>query len=140
MTDPILSALSNKNPTSNPTGKKPRKRKREDEADKPTVQPAVTLAERKTAEEIRKLEIDNAVKLNHLVSIDMLKGAIGQIDQEIKMQFVDLPRRESETFAARLGIPEKSRELERIWSEYNQKGIENVQATVEKLHKDEVYE
>ncbi len=135
MSDPILSALMG-TPF---IEEKPTKRKKKLQP-QPESNQAWTLQEKKTAEEIRKLQIANETALENLISKDMVRGIVGQIAQEINTQFVDLPRREATTIAALLGIPEKARELERLWGNKNSVAIENMKATIEKLQKSGVYE
>jgi hypothetical protein len=88
----------------------------------------------------KEMKIKNAQTLGDLISKHQMIGILGQIGQSVKNNFVDLPRREAEIMAAKLGIPDKSRKLERLWSEYNHKAIENVKAEVDRLQRDEIYE
>lgn len=99
-----------------------------------------SLSEQKTKEEVRKLQITNEALINNLVLKSMVKSVLGQIGQELKTAFVDMPRRESGTVAAKLGIPEKEKELERLWSEINQKALDSMKSAVAAMQKDEIWE
>jgi hypothetical protein len=101
---------------------------------------ASTWSDRKIIADAVSKELDNIIKIGDMIPKKMMQGFIGQISQGIKNNFVDLPRREAELLSARLGIPEKARDLERMWSEYNRTAIENMKAEVEKLQKDDIYE
>lgn len=100
----------------------------------------LSLTEKKISEEIRKLKIQNEKELNNLVEKKMVIAVLGQIGQEIRTSFVDMPRRESEFIAAKLGIPEKVKDLELLWSEINSNALDSMKAQVESLQNNEIWE
>ena len=82
------------------------------------------------------LQIDNDVKLGNLVAKKLVQAVIEEIGHNIQTSFVDLPRRESPTIAALLGMPERERDIERYLGEKIQAAIRGVIATIERLSDD----
>ncbi len=98
------------------------------------------LAGKKMWEEWRDKRIKNEQALGNLIPKPRIKGILAQLGQELKVSFVDMPRRESAIFAATLGIPEKEKELEMFWAKKNEEAINSFLEAVARLQKDEIYE
>ncbi len=82
------------------------------------------------------LKIDNDVKLGNLVEKKLVQAVIEEIGHNIQTSFVDLPRRESPTIAALLGLPERERDIEKYLGEKIQAAIRGVIATITRLADD----
>lgn len=99
-----------------------------------------TLQDKKLEQEIRKLKIQNEKELGNLVSRDLVKSILLEVGQQIQTNFVDLPRRESPNLSAELGIPNKERDLEKLWSDLNRVAIESCINNIDKLVQDGTFE
>lgn len=99
-----------------------------------------TLGQRKTQEEIRKLQIDNETKLRNLVEKKMVQAVLGKISFSLKTNFVDTPKREAHDFAARLGIPEKEHDVEMLLADIIETGLNSTVSEIETMMKDETFE
>jgi len=91
-------------------------------------------------EKIRKLQIGNEKELRNLVEKPLIKAILAEIGQAIQVGFVHAGRREAPAMAQRLGIPERTRDLEKMIDDINEKGINGVIAKIETLMDEEVYE
>ena len=91
-------------------------------------------------EKHRELVIKNEQSENNLIPKKMIQAIIGDISHSIQTNFIDLPKRESHTIAARLGIPEKERELEKLFQEKIKMSVTTVKRNIEKLLDDGIYE
>ena len=98
------------------------------------------LDKEKKEEEIRKLKIENETKLKNLFENKLMKAIMAEIGQAIKQAFVYAGRREAPTMAAKLGIPQKERDLQAMIDDINEKGVAAVIDTIEKLMDDEIFE
>ena len=85
------------------------------------------------------LKIDNDVKLGNLVEKKLVQAVIEEIGHNIQTSFVDLPRRESPTIAALIGLPERERDIEKYLGEKIQAAIRGVIATIDRLAGDETF-
>lgn len=94
--------------------------------------PKETLTEQKTKEEVRRLKILNEKEINILVLRTQARAILLEIGHDIQINFIDLPRRESATIAAMIGVPEKERIIEKYLSEKIQDAITNMQTQVAK--------
>lgn len=101
---------------------------------------APTLTEKKTKEEIRKLQISNEQALRNLVEKKMVKAMLNEIGHQMEVSFVEAGRRESPTMAAKLGIPEKTHELNKLIDAFIKTGIGSMQDRIRKLSRDEAFE
>ena len=99
-----------------------------------------TLTEEKTSEEIRKLRIDNGLRLRNIVEKSMVQAVMKEIGHQIQTNFVDMARRDAPEVAALLGVPEKERDLERIWADKNASAILSVIDNIERLAMDGTWE
>ena len=88
----------------------------------------------------RKLLLANEKEENNLIEKKMINAVLGEIQHSIHTNFVDLPRRESPTIAARMGVPEKERDLEKMLQEKIKISLIAVKSTVAKLLDDGIYE
>ncbi len=89
-----------------------------------------TLTEQKTKAEVRKLKIGNEKEMNILVLRTQARAILEVIGHGIQTNFVDLPRRESATMAAMVGVPDKERILEKYLSEKIQDAIKSTLSQV----------
>lgn len=100
---------------------------------------AITLQEKKLAEEIRKLNINNEKELRNLVEKDLVKAILGELGQSVKNNIVDQAKRKAYQWAAELGIPEKERSIEKLLSDLGEEEINGVLADIRKLIDDGVF-
>ncbi len=102
--------------------------------------PRETLTEQKTREEVRKLKIGNEKEINTLVLRTLTRAILEAVGHGIQTNFVNLPRRESATIAAMVGVPEKERIIEKYLSEKIQDAIMSMQAQVAEKVADGTFE
>ncbi len=100
----------------------------------------ITRTERKTDEEIRKLKIDNEIKLKILIERKMAQAMIEEMGHSIQVGFVDFARRESHSIAAILKVPHLERDLEKLLSDKIDIVIESAKVTCIKLTSDRLFE
>ena len=93
----------------------------------------ISLTQKKTQEEIRKLQIANETALNNLIQKKMIQAILESVGQSIQVAFVDSGRREAPTMAATLGIPEKERDIEGMINAMIERGVDAVIKNIEKL-------
>ena len=89
-----------------------------------------TLTEQKTEAEVRKIKIGNEKEMNILVLRTQARAILEVVGHGIQTNFVDLPRRESATMAAMVGVPDKERILEKYLSEKIQDAIKSTLSQV----------
>ncbi len=99
-----------------------------------------TLTEKKTKEEIRKLQISNEQALRNLIEKKMVKAMLNEIGHQMEVSFVEAGRRESPTMAAKLEIPEKTHELNKLIDGFIKTGIDSMQERIRNLSRDEAFE
>ncbi len=87
-----------------------------------------TLTEQKTEAEVRKLKIGNEKEMNTLVMRPLVRAILEAIEHGIQTNFINLPRRESATIAAMVGVPGKERIIEKYLSEKIQEGVKSMQS------------
>lgn len=134
MSDDILKAMKAKWGDN----KKPKQIKIND--NKKTDQRPTNLIEKKTFEEVRKLQIANEQSINNLIPKTMIKSMLGEISQSLRTNFIDLPRRESPTLAAKWGIQNLERDVEFDIAEIIEKGLSATIETIERLCQEEYFE
>lgn len=135
MTDPILEALGM---STKPT-KKEKKKKIIDDYENEDNNP-FDLQGQKLKEEVRKLRIGNEKEIGNLIEKQLVISILNEIGHTIQTVFVDRGRRESALMAAKLGIPEKERELEKMLNDQDERGINTLLDTINKLCDDGVFE
>ena len=91
------------------------------------------LDSKKTKEQIRKLQIENEKALRNLVEKELVISIIGEVGQAIQNNFVDIPKRQSNILANKLGIPAKEKDLELLLSDIIEDGINGVISNIERL-------
>lgn len=84
-------------------------------------------------EKIRKLQIGNEKELRNLVEKDLVIAIIGEVGQAIQNHFVDIPKRQSNILANKLGVPAKEKDLELLLSDIIEDGIVGVISSIERL-------
>ena len=99
----------------------------------------ISLSQKKTQEEIRKLQIANETALNNLIQKKMIQAILESVGQSIQVSFVDSGRREAPIMAATLGIPEKERDIEGMINAMVEKGVKAVIGNIEKLVSEETF-
>lgn len=99
-----------------------------------------TLTERKTKEEIRKLQIDNEKNINTLVLRSLARSILEDIGHGIQTAFVDLPRREAPTMAAMAGVPAIERDFEKHLADKIQDAILSILINIDQKSRDGTYE
>lgn len=99
-----------------------------------------SLDRQEQKEKIRKLVIDNETKLNNLVAKDMVKAILLEMGHQIQTAFVDLPRREAPNIAAKLGIPNLERDLEKELSDLIKTALDSCINNIDKLSQDRIFE
>ena len=102
--------------------------------------PSETLTEQKTREEVRKLKIGNEKEINTLVLRSLARAILEEIGHSIQTNFINLPRRESATIAAMVGVPEKERIIEKYLSEKIQDAVKSLQTQVAEKVTDGTFE
>lgn len=85
--------------------------------------------ERKTREEIKKLQIDNNKAMNNLIDKKVTRSMLEVIAQSVVEAFADLPRPQAIEIADIFNMPDKVDEIEkllavRIVDSLNEVGIE----------------
>lgn len=99
-----------------------------------------TLTERKTKEEIRRLQIGNEKDINTLVLRSLARSILEDIGHGIQTAFVDLPRREAPSLAAMAGAPGLEREFEKHLAGKIQDAIMSVLSNIDQKTRDGTYE
>lgn len=99
-----------------------------------------TLTQKKTKEEIRKLQIANEQAIRNLIEKTMIKSMLKEVGHGLQTNFVDVSRRESPTLAAKWGIPEREREVEQDLSKLIQAGLVAMIGEIERLADDGTFE
>ncbi len=99
-----------------------------------------TLTERKTKEEIRRLQIGNEKDINTLVLRSLARSILEDIGHGIQTAFVDLPRREAPSLAAMAGVPGLEREFEKHLAGKIQDAIMSVLSNIDQKSRDGTYE
>ncbi len=99
-----------------------------------------TLTEQKTEAEVRKIKIGNDKEMNILVLRSQARAILEVVGHGIQTNFVDLPRRESATMAAMVGVPDKERILEKYLSEKIQDAIKSTLSQVAEKVADRAFE
>ena len=133
--DPILEALFQ---TNQPHPKKQKQIKIiEPQEEKEEYVP--NLQERKIKQEIRKLEIDNEIKLRNLVDRKLVQSILAEVGHAIQTNLVDRGRREAPVMSAKLGIPQLERDLEMMLNKQDEKSIESIIGVIENLCNDDVF-
>ncbi len=94
----------------------------------------------KTKAETKRIDIQNAVALHHLISRKLTTAMLETIGQEMRTSFIDMPRRVSPHMAAMAGNPGIEREFEKFLAGFVQVGIENVKAKVQEMCEDAFFE
>lgn len=150
-----VAILNNKlsSPATSGTGKKQTKQKEKKETIPPgrrivTIpesgiggdEPPPSLQEKKTSEEVRKLQINNEKELKNLFLMSLFNSIMGEISHSVQVNFVDIPRRESSRLAAQWGVPEKERQIEKDISDIIAGGIDSFCSKIEELMDDEVFD
>ncbi len=102
--------------------------------------PKETLNEQKTREEVRKLKIGNEKEINTLVLRSLARAILEEIGHSIQTNFINLPRRESATIAAMVGVPGKERIIEKYLSEKIQDAVISMQNQVAEKVADGTFE
>lgn len=98
------------------------------------------LDDKKTKEQIRKLQIENERALRNLVEKKLIISIIGEVGQAIQNNFVDIPKRQSNILANKLGVPAKEKDLELLLSDIIEDGINGVISSIERLCDDRTFE
>lgn len=138
----------------NGNGKKRKSPKAETPIDNPPVLPESSIAhdepeQSETYQELQKAklradtrykEIQSEKELNNLIERPLMKSIIAQISQEIQTTFVDFPKREATELAAKLGLPDKDREVEIFLAEKIEIALDAVVAAIDRFIDDRVYE
>ncbi len=99
-----------------------------------------TLTEQKTEAEVRKLKIGNEKEMNILVLRTQARAILEAVGHGIQTNFVNLPRRESATIAAMVGVPDKERIIEKYLSEKIQEAIKSMLSQVDEKVANRVFE
>lgn len=99
-----------------------------------------TLTEQKTEAEVRKLKIGNEKEMNILVLRTLARAILEEIGHGIQTNFINLPRRESATIAAMVGVPEKERIIEKYLSEKIQDAVMSLQTQIAEKVADGTFE
>ena len=99
-----------------------------------------TLTEQKTEAEVRKIKISNEKEMNILVLRTQARAILEAIGHGIQTNFVNLPRRESATIAAMVGVPDKERIIEKYLSEKIQEAIKSMLSQVDEKVTGRVFE
>lgn len=94
------------------------------------------LHELKVKAETKRIDIQNAVSLHHLISRKLTTSMLEVLGQEIKINFVDLPRRVSMHMASMAKNPGIEREFEKYLAEYISKGIVSMKGRIETMCQD----
>jgi hypothetical protein len=102
--------------------------------------PKETLTEQKTKAEVRKLKIGNEKEINTLVLRTLTRAILEEIGHSIQTNFINLPRRESATIAAMVGVPEKERIIEKYLSEKIQDAVISLQSQIAEKVADGTFE
>ena len=89
-----------------------------------------TLTEQKTEAEVRKIKIGNEKEINNLVLRTLTRAILEAVGHSIQTNFIDLPRRESATIAAMVGVPEKERIIEKYLSEKIQDAVMSLKTQI----------
>ncbi len=89
--------------------------------------------ELKVKAETKRINISNAVAMNHLMSRSLSTAMMEAIGAEIRTSFVDMPRRCSGTLAKMAGNPGIERGFEKYLGDYVKTGIENVKSKVQEM-------
>ena len=98
------------------------------------------LDSKKTKEQIRKLQIENEKALRNLVEKKLIISIIGEVGQAIQNNFVDIPKRQSNILANKLGVPAKEKDLELLLSDIIEDGINGVISNIESLCNERTFE
>ena len=98
------------------------------------------LDDKKTKEQIRKLQIENEKALRNLVEKDLMVAIIGEIGQSLKNNLVDQSKRRAYIWANQLGITSKERDIEKMIGEMIKEGIQGVKLDIERLCNDRTFE
>ncbi|KKL91165.1 hypothetical protein LCGC14_1897420 [marine sediment metagenome] len=99
-----------------------------------------TLTEQKTEAEVRKIKIGNEKEINNLVLRTLTRAILESVGHSIQTNFIDLPRRESATIAAMVGVPEKERIIEKYLSEKIQDAVMSLKTQIAEKVTDRSFE
>ena len=99
-----------------------------------------TLTEQKTEAEVRKIKIGNEKEINNLVLRTLARAILEALGHSIQTNFIDLPRRESATIAAMVGVPEKERIIEKYLSEKIQDAVMSLKTQIAEKVADRSFE
>ena len=99
-----------------------------------------TLTEQKTEAEVRKIKIGNEKEINNLVLRTLTRAILEAVGHSIQTNFIDLPRRESATIAAMVGVPEKERIIEKYLSEKIQDAVMSLKTQIAEKVTDRSFE
>lgn len=72
------------------------------------------MIERKTREEIKKLQIDNNKAMGNLIDKRVVKAAIEDMARVVKGSFVDMPKIHAPKIAKILDAPERESEIKKV--------------------------
>lgn len=107
----------------------------DDESDIP-----IDVNQRKVYEEYRSKLIANEKSLRNLVEKELVTSILGEIGQSFQNNVVDQAKRKAPLWAAQLGIPDKERDIERLLSDLGEEEITGVQADIERLSDEGVFD
>jgi hypothetical protein len=99
-----------------------------------------SLDDEKLEEQIRKLKIGNEKDLKNLIEKPLMIAVMGEIGQSIQNNFVDLAKRNANTWANLLGCPEREREIEQMIGDMIEGGINGVIDDIERLSDEGIFE
>jgi hypothetical protein len=99
-----------------------------------------SLDDEKLEEQIRKLKIGNEKDLKNLIEKPLMIAVMGEIGQSIQNNFVDLAKRNANTWANLLGCPEREREIEQMIGNMIEGGISGVIDDIERLSDEGIFE
>ena len=86
------------------------------------------------------MKIGNEKEINTLVLRSLARAILEEIGHSIQTNFINLPRRESATIAAMVGVPEKERIIEKYLSEKIQDAVISIQNQVAEKVADGTFE
>lgn len=134
MIDPILAALTSDAPI------KKQKKKKLPEPPQDVYEEAYSLQEKKLQEEVRKLKIGNDIAMRNLVEKKLVQAILAEVGHTLQTVIVDRGRREAPIMAAKLGIPEKERDLEVMLNDQDERAMNALVNTIERLCDEGVFE
>lgn len=105
----------------------------------PIEQDIFSLEQIKTYEQGRKLKIENDKNEGALIPVDMFHSVINDIGHSVQNNFIDQPKRCAASWAARLGIPQKERDIEKMMADMIKDGIQGVKSNLSEIVKSGEY-